>query len=117
MQAKEKEWYYCQKKGKKIFKWISKIEPTFTTQILKWENNVKYAIKQGCQKTFIAKQPYLDPSFCHLVYPHGENKNQHGQICHGKDLLGYHHALGSQLSISMKAHLMGLKGKAFFLLK
>ncbi len=66
------------------------------------------SIKQGCQWKFIAKQPYLYPSLYQLAYPHGEHKNQHGQICHEKDLFEYHHALGSQLSIGMKAHLMGL---------
>jgi hypothetical protein len=72
------------------------------------------SIKQGCQKTFIAKQPYLDPSLCQLVYLHGEHKNKQGQICHRKDLLKNHHALGSQLSASMKAHLMGLIRQGLF---
>jgi hypothetical protein len=75
------------------------------------------SIKQGCQRTFITKQPYLDPSFYQLVHPHGEHKNQQGQICHEKYLLGCHHALGSHLSIGMKAHFMGLKGNAFLLFK
>jgi hypothetical protein len=51
--------------------------------------------KQRCQKTIIAKQPYLDPNLFQLVCLHEEHKNRQGQICHGKDLLGYHHALGS----------------------
>jgi hypothetical protein len=29
-------------------------------------------------------------------------------VCHGKDVVGYRHFLGSQLSNGMKAHLMGL---------
>jgi hypothetical protein len=32
-----------------------------------------------------------------------------GELCHGKNVFGFHHALGSQLSNAMKAHLMGLK--------
>jgi hypothetical protein len=37
-----------------------------------------------------------------------KHKNKHDQVYHGKDVLGYHHALGSQLLDGMKAHLMGL---------
>jgi hypothetical protein len=66
------------------------------------------SIKWSYQKTFIAKQPYLGLSLCQLVCLHWKHKNKHGQICHKKDLLKYHHALGFQLSASMKAHLMGL---------
>jgi hypothetical protein len=31
-----------------------------------------------------------------------------GELCHKKNVFGFHHALGSQLSDAMKAHLMGL---------
>ncbi len=34
------------------------------------------SIKQGYQKTLIAKQPYLDLSLCQLIYLHGEHKNK-----------------------------------------
>jgi hypothetical protein len=37
-----------------------------------------------------------------------KHKNKDGQICHRKDGVGYRHALGSQLSDGMKAHLMEL---------
>jgi len=31
-----------------------------------------------------------------------------GELCYGKNVLGFCHALGSQLLDAMKAHLMGL---------
>jgi len=34
------------------------------------------SIKQGYQRTFVAKQPYLDQSLCKLIYLHGEHKNK-----------------------------------------
>jgi hypothetical protein len=37
-----------------------------------------------------------------------KHKNKKGPVFHGKDVLGYAHALGSQLSNGMKADLMGL---------
>jgi len=37
-----------------------------------------------------------------------KHNNKEGQVCHRKDVVGYQHALGSQLSDGMKAHLMGL---------
>jgi hypothetical protein len=64
------------------------------------------SIKCGCQRAFITKQPYLDHSFCQLIYLCPEHKNRHGMVCHGKNVVGYCHSLGSQLSNGMKAHLM-----------
>ncbi len=34
------------------------------------------SIKRGYQRTLIAKQPYLDPSLCQLIYLHGKHKNK-----------------------------------------
>jgi hypothetical protein len=65
------------------------------------------SIKHGCQRAFIAKQPYLDQNLCQLIYLSVEHKNKEGEVCHGKDV-GYWHALGSQLSNGIKVHLMGL---------
>jgi hypothetical protein len=66
------------------------------------------SIKRGCQKSFIAKQPYLDHNICQLIYLHAKHKNKMGELCHGKNVLGFCHALGSQLLDAMKAHIMGL---------
>ncbi len=66
------------------------------------------SIKRGCQISFIAKQPYLDHSICQLIYLHVEHKNKMGELSHMKNVFGFRHALGSQLSDAMKAHLMGL---------
>jgi hypothetical protein len=43
-----------------------------------------------------------------LIYLSVKHKNKEGEVCHGKNVVGYQHALGSQLSHGMKAHLMGL---------
>jgi hypothetical protein len=37
-----------------------------------------------------------------------KHKNKHGQVYHGKDVIGYRHALSSEMLDGMKAHLMGL---------
>jgi hypothetical protein len=37
-----------------------------------------------------------------------KHENKQGQVCHGKDVLRYHHALSPQLLNGMKARLMGL---------
>jgi hypothetical protein len=47
------------------------------------------SIKHGCWRAFIAKQPYLDQSPCQLIYLSAEHKNKEGEICHGKDVVGY----------------------------
>jgi hypothetical protein len=38
------------------------------------------SIKRGCQKSFIAKQPYLDHSIFQLIYLHVEHKNKMGEL-------------------------------------
>jgi hypothetical protein len=63
--------------------------------ILKIMSNM--SIKHGCQKAFIAKQPYLDQNLYQLIYLNAKHKNKQGQVCHGKDVIGYCHASGSQL--------------------
>jgi hypothetical protein len=57
---------------------------------------------------FHSKTTILRPSLCLLIYLNLEHKNKQGKVCHGKVIVGYQHALGSQLSDSMKVHLMGL---------
>jgi len=37
-----------------------------------------------------------------------KHKNKEAQVCHTKDVVGYWHAIGSQLSNGMKVHIMGL---------
>jgi hypothetical protein len=43
-----------------------------------------------------------------LIYFNVKYKNKEGEICHGKNVVGYRHALGSQLLDGMKIHQMGL---------
>ncbi len=71
------------------------------------------SIKHGCQRSFIAKQPYLDHNICQLKHLHAKHKNKMGELCHGKNVFGFRHALGSQLSNALKAHLMGLNKTRF----
>jgi hypothetical protein len=66
------------------------------------------SIKCGCQRSFIVKQPYFDHSICQLIYLHAKHKNKMGELYHGKNVIGFHHALGLQLLNVMMAHLMGL---------
>jgi hypothetical protein len=46
------------------------------------------SIKRGCQKAFIAKQPYLDHNLCQLMYLNAKHKNKEGGVCHGKNVVG-----------------------------
>jgi hypothetical protein len=57
---------------------------------------------------FHSKTAIPKPSLCQLIYLNLEHKNKQGEVSHGKVVVEYRHALGSQLSDIMKAHLMGL---------
>ncbi len=50
----------------------------------------------------------MDHSICQIIYFHVEHKNKMGELYQRKNVLGFCHALGSQLLDVMKAHLMGL---------
>jgi hypothetical protein len=43
-----------------------------------------------------------------LICLHAEHINKEGVVCHGTIVIGYRHALGSELFDAMKAHLMQL---------
>ncbi len=66
------------------------------------------SIKRGYRRAFIVKQPYLDQSLCQLIYLNAKHKNKEGEVCHGKNVVGYQHTLSFELSNGMKAHLMWL---------
>ena len=71
------------------------------------------SIKRGCLRRFVAKRPYLDGSLCQLIYEHIEHTNQYGEPCHGSTMVGFRHALGSNISEDMKLrieqmHALGL---------
>jgi hypothetical protein len=57
---------------------------------------------------FHSKTTILRPSLCQLIFLDPEHKNKQGEVYHGKIVVGHRPTLGSQLSNSMKAHLMGL---------
>ena len=60
------------------------------------------SIKRGCQRTFVAKQPYLDGALCVLIYENTEHLNTHGELCHGTMVSGTRYALGVGLSSELK---------------
>ena len=60
------------------------------------------SIKRGCQRCFVAKKPYLDPSLCMLVYENTMHLNSRGEHCHGSMVAGFRYALGAGISESMK---------------
>ncbi len=96
------------KKGEKALVEFSKSsqQSELKTHISKIMSNL--SIKHGCQIAFIAKQPYLDQNLYQLIYLNAKHKNKQSQVYHGKDVIGYYHALSSQLLDGMKAHLMRL---------
>ncbi len=47
------------------------------------------SIKCGCQRSFIAKQPYLDHSICPLIYLHAEHNNKMGELAMRKMFLDF----------------------------
>ena len=60
------------------------------------------SIKRGCQRAFVAKQPYLDGALCVLLYENTEHLNSRGELCHGTMVSGTRCALGAGLSEAMK---------------
>ena len=61
-----------------------------------------YSIKRGCLRCFVAKQPYLDPSLCMLIYENTMHVNARGEHCHGSMVSGFRYALGAGISEDMK---------------
>ena len=61
----------------------------------------------------MAKQSYLDPSLCMLVYENTMHFNARGEHCHGSMVIGFRYALGAGISKDMKykitkIHVFGL---------
>jgi len=77
------------KKGKKTLVEFPKSNQQSQQKIHISKTMFGMSIKCGCQIAFIAKQPYLDQSFCKLIYLSVKHKNKQGQVCHGKDVFGY----------------------------
>ena len=61
-----------------------------------------FSIKRGCLRCFVAKQSYLDPSLCMLVYETTMHFNLRGEHCHGSMVSGFRYALGAGISEDMK---------------
>ena len=59
---------------------------------------VGFSIKRGCLQCFVAKQPYLDPSLCMLIYENTMHFNARGEQCHGSMVSGFRYALGAGIS-------------------
>jgi hypothetical protein len=60
------------------------------------------SIKRGCQRHFYAKQVYMDNSLCQLIYKEITHANKNGDRCHGVNIAGFRHALGTTLSAQKK---------------
>lgn len=60
------------------------------------------SIKRGCLRCFVAKQSYLDPTLCILVYENTMHFNARGEHCHGSMVSGFRYALGAGISEDMK---------------
>jgi hypothetical protein len=54
-----------------------------------------FSIKRGCLQSFVAKQSYLDPSLCMLIYENTMHFNARGEHCHGSMETGFQYALGA----------------------
>ena len=63
------------------------------------------SIKRGCQRAFLAKKPYLDPTLCILIYENTEHLNAQGELCHGTMVQGTRYALGAGLSEELKMRI------------
>ena len=61
-----------------------------------------FSIKRGCLRCFVAKQSYLDPTLCILVYENTMHFNARGEHCHGSMVSGFRYALGAGISEDMK---------------
>ena len=87
------------------------VNKTITTKIKSiGKTVVGGSIIRGCQRCFVAKKPYLDPSLCMMVY---ENTMHLGEHCHGSMVSGFRYALGAGISNDIKhkiaqMHALGL---------
>jgi hypothetical protein len=61
-----------------------------------------FSSKRGCLRCFVAKQPYLDPSLCMLIYENTMHFNARGEHYHGSMVSGFRYALGAGISEHMK---------------
>lgn len=69
------------------------------TRAGEWEklNPAGTSIKRGCMRHFYAKQVYMDNSLCQLIYRETKHANKNGDRCHGVNVAGFRHALGTTL--------------------
>ena len=72
------------------------------------KTQVGNSVKRGCQRSFVAKKPYLDHSLCLLIYENTEHVNAHGEHCHGSMVCGFRYALGSTISEELKWKIVQL---------
>ena len=57
-----------------------------------------FSIKRRCLCCFVARQSYLDPSLCMLVYENTMHLNALGEHCHGSMVSRFRYALGAGIS-------------------
>ena len=93
------------KKGKKVIPEYDAFPETTSTRAKVnhvGKNLGGFSIKRGCLRCFVAKQSYLDPTLCMLVYEHTTHFNARGEHCHGSMVSGFRYALGAGISEEMK---------------
>ena len=93
------------KKGKKVIPEYDAFpvnKPTTATVKRVGKVVAGFSIKRGCLRCFVAKQPYLDPSLCMLIYENTMHFNARGEHCHGSMVSGFRYALGAGISEDMK---------------
>jgi hypothetical protein len=66
------------------------------------------SIKRRCQCHFVAKQPYMDSSLCHLIYKCSEHTNKDGDQCHGTMVVGFRNALSTSLTVKKKEEISSM---------
>ena len=104
------------KKGKKVIPEYDAFPVTRSTsaKVKRVGKSVSgFSIKRGCLRSFVAKQSYLDPDLCVLVYENTMHVNARGKHCHGSMVTGFRYALGAGISEDMKCkitkmHVLGL---------
>ena len=94
-----------QKKGKKVIPEYDAfpVNKSIAAKVKRVGKTVGgFSIKRGCMRCFVAKQLYLDPTLCMLVYENTMHLNARGEHCHGSMVSGFRYALGAGISDEMK---------------
>ena len=109
-----------QKKRKKVIPEYDAFHVTKSTsaKVKRVGKNIGgFSIKRGCLRCFLAKQSYLDPSLCMLVYENTMHFNARGEHCHGSMVSGFRYALGVGISEDMKYKIAEMHAFGLYLVQ